>query len=238
MDLQLSADGQVVVIHDARIDRYANGTGAVADYTVDRLKEFDAAYWWPYLHGQARESREDRPDSDFPYRGAGLTFLTLDEVLTAFPQMPLTIEIKPPHRPELVLATGETLRRHGRGADVIVASSVHESITLFRELFLEFPTSASQKEVVRFWLRSRLLLGWANRIPAVALQVPVTHGRFTVVNRRLIRAAHRQEILVQPWTIDDPVQMERLLDLGVDGIMTNEITALEALLERREYQER
>lgn len=233
IDLNLSADGVVMVIHDGLIDRYANGTGAVSDYTVDELKAFDAAYWWPYLHGQARETRDARPDADFPYRGRGITFPTLDEVLVEFPDLPINMEIKPPFQPGLVRATGETLRRHGRGTNVIVASSNHANMELFRELFPEFPTSASQKEVVRFWLRSRLLLGWANRIPAVAMQVPVRRGALTVVNKRFVTAAHRQGILVQPWTIDDVAEMERLLDMGVDGIMTNEVSALEALLERR-----
>lgn len=233
IDLNLSADGVVMVIHDDRIDRYANGTGLVVDYTAEQLQEFDAAYWWPHLHGQARENREDRPDADFPYRGKGITFPTLDEVLAAFPDLPINMEIKPPFRPELVRATGETLRRHERTTNVIVAASDHQNMTLFRELFPEIPTSASQKEVIRFWLRSRLLLGWAHTMPAVAMQVPVRRGALTVVNKRFVTAAHRQGILVQPWTIDDVAEMERLLDMGVDGIMTNEVTALEALLQRR-----
>lgn len=234
MDLQLSADGQVVVVHDERIDRYANGSGAVAGYTVEELKRFDAAYWWPNLHGEAYESRDSLPESAFPYRGKGLTFPTLAEVLEEFPSTPITMEIKPPYRPALVRATGETLRAYGRGPDVIVASSDHQNIELFRRLYPEFPTSASQKEVLRFWIRTRLLLGWANRIPAVAFQVPVKFGRLTVVNQRFVNVAHRLGISVHPWTIDDVAEMERLLEMGVDGIITNEVTALSALIDRRE----
>jgi glycerophosphoryl diester phosphodiesterase len=60
----------------------------------------------------------------------------------------------------------------------------------------------------------------------VAVQVPVRHGRLTVVDRRFIAYAHRLGLQVHVWTIDDPAEMTRLLDLGVDGIMTDEIETL------------
>jgi glycerophosphoryl diester phosphodiesterase len=82
------------------------------------------------------------------------------------------------------------------------------------------------REVARLWLASRV--GGRLRIPpsVVAAQVPVRHGRVRVVDRRFVAAAHRAALQVHVWTIDDPVTMNHLLDLGVDGIMTDRIEVL------------
>ncbi|HEX2192943.1 MAG TPA: glycerophosphodiester phosphodiesterase [Acidimicrobiales bacterium] len=71
------------------------------------------------------------------------------------------------------------------------------------------------------------------RISAACAQVPVRHGRVRIVDRRFLAAAHRRGLQVHVWTIDDPVEMERLLDLGVDGIMTDRPAVLKEVLQRR-----
>ena len=72
-----------------------------------------------------------------------------------------------------------------------------------------------------FWLASRLRLERLLRIPYDALQVPVRYGSRTVVDRRLVEAAHRRGLRVHVWTVDEPEEMRWLLGLGVDGLMSD-----------------
>jgi glycerophosphoryl diester phosphodiesterase len=87
------------------------------------------------------------------------------------------------------------------------------------------------REVTLLWLAAR---GWPwPRSPAACVQVPPAWKRVTVVDRRLLAAAHRRGLQVHVWTIDDEGEMARLLDLGVDGVMTDRPTALRGLLAAR-----
>jgi glycerophosphoryl diester phosphodiesterase len=81
-------------------------------------------------------------------------------------------------------------------------------------------------EVARLWLASRAGRRLRPAPSVVAAQVPTHHGRVRLVDRRFVRAAHRSGLQVHVWTIDDPDTMNDLLDLGVDGIMTDRIEVL------------
>ena len=95
-------------------------------------------------------------------------------------------------------------------------------------------TSAGQREVAALWLGSRYGRGLAGFVPGVAaVQVPVRYARIRVVDTRFIRHAHRLGLQVHVWTIDEPAEMHELLDLGVDGIMTDRIEVLREVLTER-----
>ena len=79
--------------------------------------------------------------------------------------------------------------------------------------------SSPRRETLLFWIFSRVGIGLP--IKADALQVPVTHNNLTVVDRRFVRAAHRAGKQVHVWTINEGPEMHRLLDLGVDGLMSD-----------------
>jgi glycerophosphoryl diester phosphodiesterase len=94
-------------------------------------------------------------------------------------------------------------------------------------------TSASRRECLKFWFASRLGVTAFLRLPYQALQIPVRVGRATLVTPGLLDAAHREGLAVHVWTIDDPAEMKRLLDLGVDGLMSDHPDRLvAAVLER------
>lgn len=82
MDLQLTADGEIVVIHDGIVDRTTDGTGAVVDLTLAELRQFDAGYGFEDVDGGT------------PYRGQGVTIPTLTEVFETFPETPMIVELK------------------------------------------------------------------------------------------------------------------------------------------------
>src|SRR5690606_4679077 len=89
LDVHSSADGVLVVIHDATVDRTTDGSGRVNEMSLAELQALDAAYDWPTL-----AEHEQFGSDQHPYRGQGITIPTLEAVFIAFPEMPISIEIK------------------------------------------------------------------------------------------------------------------------------------------------
>lgn len=209
MDLQLSADGHVVVIHDGTVDATTEGTGRVADLTLDELRELDAGHAFP------------GPDGDFPYRDRGVRIPTLDEVLTAFPDEFLVIEMKTDSGAGIVDAVEETLAAHGRTRDVLVASFDADYLQAFRARVPGVPTNLSEEEVRRFYTLHLVGLHRWWRPPGQVLQVPeATEGR-RLVTHRLLRAAGELGLQVHVWTVNERADMARMLVYGVHGIITD-----------------
>lgn len=210
MDLRATRDGVPVVLHDATVDRTTDGTGAVRQMDLGEVRRLDAAYHWSPPH---------RPDT-FPHRGQGVRIPTLEEVLEAFPAVPMTLEIKQSD-PSMVEAVGSMLRRHGRFEDVVVASF---DVRVLREMRRRFPgvaTSASRHEGMVFLALHHLRLDALYRPPFHVLQVPERQGALPVVSPRLVRRARRKGVPVQVWTVNDPDDMRRLVDMGVQGLITD-----------------
>ena len=227
LDVHATADGHVVVCHDATVDRTTDGHGAISALSLARLRQLDNAYWWVPGFVVA----PGRPAAEYPLRGrapAAREFgvVTLDEVLEAFPGVVLNLDIKQtaPVVPAYEEAVVRILRSHRRTDDVIVASFNDASTEAVRELAPEIATSAGTLGVAAFWRAAH-----AGEIPGptpfVALQVPVQTAGVTVCDATLVDAAHRAGLAVHVWTIDDRDEMARLLDLGVDGIMSDVPTA-------------
>jgi len=223
LDVHATADGQLVVSHDATVDRTTGGTGAISELTLEQLRRLDNAFWW--VPGEVAET--GRPPEDYPLRGRAprdrsLGVATLDEVLEAFPTTFLNLDIKqtaPAVRAyEETLA--RTLRAHRRTDDVIVASFNDLATDAFRTFAPEIGTSAGTLATAAFWQAAHGGEGSPD-LPAVALQVPVATGNLTVCDAELLDAAHRAGLAVHVWTIDDPDEMGRLVDLGIDGIISD-----------------
>ena len=128
------------------------------------------------------------------------------------------------------------IERHDLAERIVVAAEKHQLGSDFRRLSGgQIPTSASRRQVLEFWFASRLGLCGALGVPYQALQIPVRAGSVTLVTPRLLDAAHRAGLAVHVWTIDDRTEMFRLLDLGVDGLMSDYPDRLRgAVVERSE----
>jgi glycerophosphoryl diester phosphodiesterase len=231
LDLHATRDGRLVVCHDPTVERTTDGSGAIADMTLEQLKRLDNAYWW--VPGKEVDHDAATPPHAYVLRGRApadpeLTIPTLDEVLEAFPGVPLNLELKRPGY-EHLLARALGSRSSG---DVIVASFHDRVVRAFRALVPAATTAASRRYVVRFWAGSRVGLA-PRRSPHVALQVPERRYGIRVTDRRLVEAAHRAGLAVHVWTVNDEPTMDELIDLGVDGIMTNRPSVLAAVLRRR-----
>ena len=209
-DLHATRDGVLVLIHDDTLERVSDGSGPVWEHTLAELKRLDAGYHFSPDGGRTHT-----------YRGQGVTVPTLEEVVEAFPQVRLNVEIKQ-EQPPVVAAVVDFIEKRGLHDRLLVASFRDRLVREFRRLSGgRVATSAAQGEAMRFWLASRLRLERLLSIPYDALQVPARYGSFTVVDRRFVEAAHGRGLAVHVWTVDEPGEMRRLLDVGVDGLMSD-----------------
>ena len=210
-DLRLSRDGQIVLFHDPTLERTTDGIGDVSSHTLDQLRRLDAGYRFS-PHGRG-----------FPRRGQGLQIPTFAELVAAAPAgVSFNVEIKERGHPDLPEALWEFVQRHEIADRIVVAAEHHSLLDSFRELSEErIATSATKRECLKFWLASGLGLSSGLAIRYQALQIPVSVSGWRFLTPRLLQAAHRLGIAVHVWTIDEPAEMTRLLDLGVDGIMSD-----------------
>ncbi len=212
LDVRLTRDGHPVVMHDATVDRTTDGFGAVSGMTLAQVRRLDA--------GGA-----GRPDERVP---------SLREVLAGFPGVPVNIDIKDANQPGAEVVTLDVLREAGATARTLVVSAHYGVVRGFRRAAGgEWATGASRLEIGVFYGLSLLRLERLLRPAYAALQVPVNYGSLRIVTPRFIRAAHSRGVRVDVWTINDPVQMHDLLDLGVDAVMTDRPEALAGVLQER-----
>lgn len=209
LDVHLAADGELVVIHDDTVDRTTDGSGAVAAFTAAQLAELDAGFHW-----------SPPGETGTPWRGRGVGVPSLARVFAALPDAAYVIEIKP-DAPEAAAALCEELRDHDMVARVLVASFHDRVLSAFRRRCPEVATSAGPAEVRRLYLLSLLRLASTYRPQAAALQVPERFGERELLTRRFVRAAQAKGVEVQVWTVNDTEAMRRLLDLEVDGLITD-----------------
>jgi glycerophosphoryl diester phosphodiesterase len=235
LDVHATADGELVVCHDATVDRTTNGHGAIAELTLAELRILDNAYW--FIPGS--DTTPGRPAEEYPYRGRApedpdLRIATLREVLELCPDVVLNLDIK--QTAPAVVPYEEALARlldeYERSDDVIVASFLDLATERFAACAPGVATSAGMLATGAFW---RAVHDGAAPPPlrAAAFQVPELYGETVVVDERFVGAAHEAGVAVHVWTVDDEPSMDRLVELGVDGIITDLPTTLAAVLAAR-----
>jgi len=222
LDVHMSSDGEVVVIHDATVDRTTDGSGAVAGMTLGELRALDAGYRFSPDGGRT-----------YPYRDRGVGIPTLAEVYGEFQATYVNIEIKEA-RPGVEETVMQVIRGAGAEERTLVVSNRHGVVRRFRRLCGDrIPTGASRREIRDFYLLSTLRLERSLRPPYEALQVPPDYRGIPLVTPRFLEAAHSRGVRVDVWTINDAGEMRRLLDLGADVIMTDRPETLSGVLEGR-----
>ena len=220
MDIHISRDGVLVLMHDEKVDRTTDGTGEIESMTLAELKQLDAGYDWSLDEGQT-----------FPFRGQGITVTTLEEVFQAFPEKHMTIEIKKSNA-SMVRPFCELIRKYEMQDKVLVASFYDDEIKEFRAECPEVATSSAKQETTVFVLLSKAFLSGYYSPKFLSLQVPEESGGITVVTEAFVRAAHARGLAVEVWTINDKETMQKLISWGVDGIMTDRPDILMELVGR------
>lgn len=214
LDVHMTRDGVVVVSHDETIDRMSNGSGLIREMTLAELRQYDFGY-------------DFTPDGGltYPYRGKGVTIPTLEEVLQAFPEVPLNIEIKQVD-PPMEAQVWELIQRYGAEDRVLIASFHGTVAKRWRELAGD--RVATSAPVEHMYAVAAHYVPHLDRLyePVYdAFQVPVAEkaGPLTVRfdTERFLAMAERVNVAVHYWTINDEEEMRRLYQLGAHGIITD-----------------
>ncbi len=220
LDIQTTSEGELVVIHDAVVDRTTDGSGPVANFSLDELRRLDAGYRFTLDGGQT-----------FPFRGRGIVIPTLREVFSRFPALRINMDLKEssPEREQRLWRLIQEFEAYER---VLVAAETSAPIVRFRALSQgRVATSACESEIRTFVLAAYARMTRLLRPAYDALQVPEIYNRVRVTSPTFIRAAHRLDVAVHVWTVDDRQTMDRLLSWGVDGVMSDRPDLLHDALE-------
>lgn len=209
MDIHITKEGELVLMHDETVDRTTDGTGEIESMTLADLKQLDAGYGWSNDQGQT-----------FPFRGQGVTITTLEEVFQTFPEMRMNIEIKKSNV-SMIKPFCNLIREYSMQEKVLVASFHDEKLKEFRAECPEVATSSAKNETTFFVLLTKPFLGSLYSPKFFALQVPKESGGITVMTPAFVRAAHERNLAVEPWTINDAETMRLFINWGVDGIITD-----------------
>lgn len=202
-DVHVTRDGVLVAFHDDVLDRVTDATGAIAELTWSEV-------------GRARIGGEE-------------PIPTLVALMDAFPSARFNIDIK---APGAIKPLAELIHERQAASRVLVGSFSGRRLRTFRRLAgRSVATSAHPLEVAAHLLLPSALARLVSQ--AVALQVPPRWHGVPLVTGRLVRRAHRSGLQVHVWTVNDPDEMRSLLDLGVDGLVTDRIDTLKDVLSHR-----
>ena len=205
-DVHVTADGVLLAFHDSVLDRVTDQRGAIADLTFEEVRRA--------LVG----GREQVP--------------TLAQLFDEFPHARFNIDLK---SDGAAAALAEFVTERDAWDRLLVGSFSRKRLNEFRRLTGgRIPTSAAPTEVVAFrFLPSGRLADRLTGGKVSALQIPHRRGRLTIASRGLVRRAHAAGRPVHVWTVDDPDEMRRLLDRGVDGLFTDRTDLLKDVLTER-----
>ncbi len=242
LDVQLTADGTLIVQHDDTVDKTTEATGPVDELTLAEIQALDNAYWfspncWPC---------QDRPVEEYVYRGVrtgqvppptgysadDFRVPTFDEIATAFPEMPLDIEIKGelPKAAAVAERLAAELDELNRNDSVVVVSFDDAVVDVFHELAPDVAVSPGLGRLTDWFLGSAELAPHFE-----VLQLPPFQGEIQVIDEDVVQRIHDEGRIVWVWpddasTQENPDFYARLVDYGVDGILAGRPGDVSAVL--------
>lgn len=208
VDLRISGDGVVIAFHDATVDRITGATGTIDKLTYAQLGELDAG--WAFTPAGS---------DGHPFRGQGVIIPTLEAILQRFPSALLSLDLKD-ETLAMVQPVCDLLRHYERFNDVFVGSNNDPQIVEFRVQCPDVRTSAIMNDV--YAERDARASNDPNFVPAVTVNQPPfrINGR-DLVDSESLAWSHEHGVAILTWVVNDPADMQRLVDLGVDGIYTS-----------------
>jgi glycerophosphoryl diester phosphodiesterase len=218
-DAHLTRDRILVAFHDDRIDRVTDRAGAIAEMDIAEVEAADAGYTFSPDRGRS-----------FPFRGQGITVPRLEDLLVRWPEARVNID---PKADACVAPLAALLDRLNAWDRVCIGSFSDRRLRQIRELGRGRACTSMGPHAVAV-SRAAATFGLIPRLGADCLQVPTHRGPVAIVTERFVAAAHRAHLPVHVWTINDEPTINRLLDLGVDGIISDRLRLLLDVLGRHE----
>lgn len=212
LDIHATRDGVLVVSHDDSVDRMTNGQGKIQNYTLNELNQLDAGYRFTLDEGQT-----------YPFRGQGLTIPTLEEVFQRFTALWINVDIKA-HDKNVVENFCDLISKYDAHQRLCVGSTSTKIVKYLRKICPQVVSIASLVEVAALLFLSKFYLErFYNK--RYLVQASPQESRWgislDIVTRRFIVAAHRRETAVHIWTLNELTDMQRFIDWGIDGIITD-----------------
>jgi len=225
VDVHVTTDGHLVVIHDDTVDRTTEGSGPVEAMTLSEIKRLDAGHRFTPDRGRT-----------YPFRDEGVRIPTLDEAVAAAGDLPLIIEVKSSGAGR---ALGDWLRTRRQDAPVS-PDDLERFIVGGFEKDAVAPAAAearwqcaTRRDLVPFILAGKVGLRWPLRPAIDAIMLPIRKGPLRLVTRRFVRQAHDQGLGIFVWTVNRPDVMRALFDLGVDGLISDVPARVRRVLDER-----
>jgi glycerophosphoryl diester phosphodiesterase len=214
-DLHLTSDGVLVCFHDGLLDRTTDGSGPISKLSLAELDAIDAGH-------------RHAPHEDFPFRSQGVRVPTLEEVVTTYPHTRLIVDLK---QDGLVDALWGLIERLGLHERLVVGAFSDRRLASFRRLSQgSVATSTGPRRSVAAYAGA--VMGRAPKL-ADAVQFPTNLGPLKPLTMRTVRSFHRRGYQAHVWTVNDPDEMHRFYDLGVDAVITDRPDLLRDVLRER-----
>jgi glycerophosphoryl diester phosphodiesterase len=218
-DVHLTRDGVLVAFHDPRLDRTTDRNGAIAELTIAEVEAADAGYAFTPDGGRT-----------FPFRGRGVRVPRLQELLSHWPEARVNIDPKDDRSVEPLAILLDGLGAWDR---VGIGAFSDRRLAWIRRLSRGLACTSMGPLAVAAARASATVAGRTRRLGAECVQVPRRRGPIEIVTPRFVHASHRAALPVHVWTINDEPTMQALLDIGVDGIMSDEVALLRDVFARR-----
>lgn len=216
MDVRMTRDGVLVVLHDATVDRTTDGSGDVAALSWSEVQRLDAGARFTPDGGKT-----------FPFRGSGVTIPRFEDVLAAT-TLPIIVELKTPTA-DCRREVSDILRRMGARDRVCIGAVADEPAAEIRgempDVAVFYPDRAA-----RAFVAAALRGAPPPKTEYDVLALPDREGSLNLVDSRIVAAAKQAGIPLQLWTINDEARMRECLALGVDGIQTDRPDLLRAAI--------
>ncbi len=214
IDVRLSRDGEVIVIHDERVDRTCNARGRVLDMGLAELKKLDAGYHFTDMEGRS-------------YRGNGTQLLTLADLFDLLPHTAINVDIKDNSK-DAAWAVAKVIERSNRIDNVNVGSFHEQAVAHFRKRLPEVTTAGTRSETAHLYFKR----GLYKTIAFEYLQIPMRYFGIPLATRSFIQHASQRDIKTVFWTINKVEDMQLLIDRKVTGLVTDRMDIAGALLGR------
>ncbi len=207
-DCHATSDGEIVLCHDPTVDASTDGSGAIREYRFAELAELDAGH------------RFSPDGKSFPFRGLGVRIPRLAELLERFPGARINLEIKQADL-AIVEEVVRIVERAGAGQRVLLAAAEDDVMEQIHKARPSTAIGSSLSDLVSFYQAVADGVGQDHEPRGHALQIPTEFGGNSLVTPEALAAARAIGLFVHVWTINERAEMRRLLDAGVDGVMSD-----------------
>ncbi len=212
LDVHLSKDNKLMVIHDKTLDRTTNGSGKINNFTSLELGKFNAGCKFSISYGK---------EIIFPFREKELPVPSLEELFEKFPEAKFNVDLKQ-HDKKTCETFLTLIKDFNMEEKVLAASDDFETINYFRKISGgKTATGASYREILSFLLSKNKLNSRWFPFEADALQIPEKYFGIRILTEKLIQEAHKKNVEVHAWVINKKEDITRLFNWGIDGIMSD-----------------